>query len=355
MAIRLRKEKIRKELAAAEEAAKLIAEKQAREAADKARREAAELERKAQEAAEKARVKQEAETRKAAEEAARLEKQKAIEAEEKRKAKIAAEAEARRAEAEAKEKEQRAIRLAKEAERKEAEEKAAKEAAIRAERVAFLDKLPSQVMKGSDKRFTNNEQFSIIQYSNQKLNLMRGKYTFKARTYQDAFERFADLIKPIMMKDTHAEFGLVGNKKLLATTSLFNENLKDKKVKVAGEEYKSDKISMMMLGLGLREDIIGWADGMVLEGKEYMMISYDEKNATIKLMGENYAQAKKDFDAVMKKNGTVGILIDWNHQFKHWSADYNLALQALSHYCFSKGFYQGVVFDETAAGFLMEW
>lgn len=159
------------------------------------------------------------------------------------------------------------------------------------------------------------------------------------------------------MQNPNAEFGLVGNKKLLLTTSLFNDNIKDKKAMVAGEEYKSDKISMMMLGLGLREDIIGWEQDMMLEGKEYMMISYSEteKNATIKLMGENYAQAKADFDAAIKKNGTVGILIDWNHQFKHWSADYNLALQALSHYCFGKGLYKGIVFDETAAGFLMEW
>lgn len=120
---------------------------------------------------------------------------------------------------------------------------------------------------------------------------MRGKYTFKARTFQDAIERFADLVKPVMMQDTHTEFGLVGNQKLLTTTSVFNDNLKDKKVKITGEEYKTDKISMMMLGLGLREDIIKWTDGMLLEGKEYMMITYSttNKNATIKLMGENFA------------------------------------------------------------------
>lgn len=86
------------------------------------------------------------------------------------------------------------------------------------------------------------------------------------------------------------------------------------------------------------------------------MISYSKSsgNATIKLMGENYAQAKKLFDAEMK-NGSHGILIDWDHSFKHWSADYNLALEAMGHWCFSKGFYSGVIYDETAAGFIMEW
>lgn len=211
-------------------------------------------------------------------------------------------------------------------------------------------------MKGSDKRFQANEQFSIIHYSNKKVNLMNGKYTFRARTFQDAFERFADLVKPIMMKNTTSEFGLVGGKKLLATTSIFNDNLKDKKVNITGDEYKNDDISMMMLGLGLKEGIIEWADEMTLEGREYQMISYSNttKNTTIKLMGENYAQAKKLFDTEMKKGG-YGVLIDWNHNFKHWSADYNLAIQAVSRYAFSKGYYLGVVFDEEKAGFEMEW
>lgn len=95
---------------------------------------------------------------------------------------------------------------------------------------------------------------------------MKGKYTFKARTYQEAFERFADLVKPVLMNNIDAEFGLIGNKMLLATTSVFRNKTEGK---ATGKEFETDEISQMMLGLGLREDIIGWKKGLMLEGREY--------------------------------------------------------------------------------------
>ena len=153
--------------------------------------------------------------------------------------------------------------MAKDAEKKAAEAKAKKEAEYRAERVAFLDKMPNQVMKGSDKPFVNNEQFNVIMYNDKKVSILRGKFSFRARSYQEAFEKFADLIKPTMMKDTDAEFGLVGNKRLLATTSVFNDNLKDKKVKLTGDEYKDDEISMIMLAEGLKENVIDWPETLM--------------------------------------------------------------------------------------------
>jgi hypothetical protein len=52
--------------------------------------------------------------------------------------------------------------MAKEGKQKAAEEKVKKEAAYRAERVAFVEKLSTQVMKGSDKPFVNNEKFYIV-------------------------------------------------------------------------------------------------------------------------------------------------------------------------------------------------
>jgi hypothetical protein len=124
-------------------------------------------------------------------------------------------------------------------------------------------------MKGSDKNFFANEKFQILQYNDKKVTLMKGKYIFNARNYQDAFEKFADLIKPIVMKDTDAEFGLIGNKRLLATTSIFKDSLKVDKFELTGEEYGSDEISMIMLGYGLKENIIEWASDIVLEGREY--------------------------------------------------------------------------------------
>jgi hypothetical protein len=89
--------------------------------------------------------------------------------------------------------------MANEDKKKALEQQAQKEAAYRAERVAFLDKMPSEVMKGSDKPFVDNEQFNIVQYNDGKASILRGKYAFRARTFQDAFEMFGALIKPIVM------------------------------------------------------------------------------------------------------------------------------------------------------------
>jgi hypothetical protein len=246
--------------------------------------------------------------------------------------------------------------MAKAEDQKAIKEKAEKDAAYRAERVTFIDTLSSKVMKGSDKPFVNNEQFYIIKFNDGKVSTMTGKYRFRARTFQDAFERFADFIRPIVMKDTDAEFGLIGNNKLLATTSIFNDNLKDKKVAITGVEYKTDEISQMMIGLGVKEGLLEWPQDLKTETKEFQMISYSKtkKKATIKLMGTNINSAKKQFDIEMKK-GSEGILIDGSYKWKYWSSDYNFALQACSKYFFSKGFYLGVIYDETTAGYEMQW
>jgi hypothetical protein len=86
------------------------------------------------------------------------------------------------------------------------------------------------------------------------------------------------------------------------------------------------------------------------------MISYSKNttNVTFKAMGTNYNSAKKLFDLEMV-NDTQGILIDSNYKWKYWSKDYNFALQACSQYFFSKSFYLGVVYDETLAGYEMQW
>lgn len=192
-------------------------------------------------------------------------------------------------------------------------------------------------MKGSDKPFVNNEQFNVIMYNDKKVSILRGKFSFRARSYQEAFEKFADLIKPTMMKDTDAEFGLVGNKKLLATTSVFNDNLKDKKVKLTGDEYKDDEISMIMLAEGLKENVIDWPETLMnhtINGqKQFQMVIFSNKTknatATLKALGGNDRVAIKEFEAETKK-GAHGILLDRRFRWIKWSADYNMALQAVS-------------------------
>ena len=164
------------------------------------------------------------------------------------------------------------------------------------------------------------------------------------------------MIRPMIMKDTDAEFGLIGNKKLLATTSIFNDNLKNKKVAITGVEYKTDEISQMMIGQGMKEGLLEWPEELKIKTKEFQMISYSKtnKNVTIKLMGTNFNSAKKLFDIEMK-NGSEGILINSSYKWKYWSSNYNFALQACSQYFFSKGFYLGVIYNEEKAGFEMQW
>jgi hypothetical protein len=106
------------------------------------------------------------------------------------------------------------------------------------------------------------------------------------------------------MKDNDAEFGLIGNKKLLATTSIFNDYLKDKNVTITGDEYKNDTISQMMIGLAVKEGLLEWPQELKIETKEFQMISYSNttKDVTVKLLGTDFGIAKKQFDIEIEKD-----------------------------------------------------
>lgn len=132
--------------------------------------------------------------------------------------------------------------------------------------------------------------------------------------------------------------------------------MKDKKVALTGDEYKSDEISQIMIGLALKENLLEWPQDFKNETKEFQMISYSKtsKKASIKAMGTNFNAAKKDFDIEMKK-GSDGFLIDGSYKFRYWSSNENLAFQAMSQYFFSYGYYLGVIYDEEKAGFEMQW
>lgn len=129
-------------------------------------------------------------------------------------------------------------------------------------RLDFLSKLSTKVLTATDKPFLNpTEQFNVLvwykqdkTYKEEKVELFRGKYQFKAKSYQEAVEKFVSLITPLAEKDNDVEFGLVGNKKLVLTTSAFKKHISSKaeKYEGTGEEYLEDPISMLMLAEGLK-------------------------------------------------------------------------------------------------------
>ena len=71
------------------------------------------------------------------------------------------------------------------------------------------------------------------------------------------------MIKPLTEMNSDVEFGLIGNKRLLFSTSVFSKHLKKKgnpAFSYSGNEFKGDHVSMMMIGEGIRTKVIDWPE-----------------------------------------------------------------------------------------------
>lgn len=275
-------------------------------------------------------------------------------------------------------------------------------AELRKQRLSFLTNLSSKVLTSTDKPFLYPELFHIIVYYKQdkvykeeKVELYGGKYNFRAKSYAEAVEQFASLVSPIAEKDNDIEFGLIGNKRLLLTTSAFKAHIAkqgDSKFVGTGEEFLTDPISMMILSEGLRTKVIDWPEPFTQVG--YHMITFtkpkpkakpkddekdDKKDAKkdakdekkeeepakpaieVTFLGSNWPAALKKFDTATKDDASTGIVLhsnlNWQRQSgkKTKSNQYLDALQAVAKFMFSKKSNTGVSLNEDQGKFDMQW
>jgi hypothetical protein len=193
------------------------------------------------------------------------------------------------------------------------------------------------------------------------------------------------LVAPLAEKDNEIEFGLIGNKRLLLTTSVFKAHIAlpgDSQYVGTGAEFIEDPVSMMMLAEGLRTKVIDWPEPFVEVG--YHMITYakgkpktveiddkkdkklekpekvekkeEEKGSksdiTVTFLGANLPAALKAFDNATKDNASAGIVLHSNLNWQRQSGkntksnQYLDALQAVGKYMFSKKSNTGVSLNE---------
>jgi hypothetical protein len=185
--------------------------------------------------------------------------------------------------------------------------------------------------------------------------LYTGRYQFRATSYNQALDKFGDLVRPLMQKNNKMEFGLIGNRQLLFTTSVFNEKFKTKITGGTlddinylasgdkGVEYTTDKPSKMMLAEGIKQNWIDWPEGALDSSNGYIMIlesevkeekkedskdekkeekkddKKEEKKAEVKFemkdVGTNWASALRKFENATKNGKAKGVLL---HSNRSW-------------------------------------
>ena len=103
---------------------------------------------------------------------------------------------------------------------------------------------------------------------------------------------FRNKIKSYLGSNKVKEFALVGNKRVILTTSAFKEffkkpvekpeDLKDKKPwEVKGDEYKDDTVSKYFIGYCLQKRICEWPKDALDDSEEgYKLIILDTKEKT---------------------------------------------------------------------------
>jgi hypothetical protein len=206
------------------------------------------------------------------------------------------------------------------------------------------------------------------------------------------------LVSPLAEKDNDVEFGLIGNKRLLLTTSAFKKHIAkpgDTKYVGTDAEFLEDPISMMILAEGLRNKVIQWPEASFVE-TGYHMITFvkakpkpaakeddDDKDkkadkkekkvekveepkgpkpgVSVTFLGTNWPGALKQFETATKEDASTGIVLhsnlNWQRQSgtKTKSNQYLDALQAVAKFVFDKKSNKGCSMNEDTAKFEMQW
>jgi len=140
---------------------------------------------------------------------------------------------------------------------------------------------------------------------------------------------FRNKVKGFLGSNKVKEFALVGNKRVLLTTSAFKEffkkpvekpeDLKDKAAfSVTGDEYKDDMVSKYFIGYCLQKRLCDWPKEALDESEEgYKLIVLDtkEKKGTSTKLSKSWAEAS---DAFSKAENTENAILILSHSNKRW-------------------------------------
>ena len=166
--------------------------------------------------------------------------------------------------------------------------------------------------------------------SNDKINIHTGaEWTFYAKNLKSALIMFRNKVKGYLGSNKVREFALVGNKRVLLTTTAFKEffkkpvekeeDLKDKTpFPITGEEYKDDKVSKYFIGYCLQKRLCEWPKEALDDSEEgYKLIILDlkEKKGTSTKLSKSWTAA---LDAFNKAAETEGAILILTHSNKRW-------------------------------------
>lgn len=365
----------------------------AKRAADEAEALRKEREEKAEQARlEAERLKKEEEEAKRRAEEARKKREKEKAEEELRKAEEARKALEKKKEEERLERE-RLRKAAEEAKRlREEEEKRAREAAAakaaklkkiredyKKRRIQFTEQLGTKFFGGSGKEFAKQMQFHVLTYyseagdKKEEAIYFKESNSFKSNSLKTAFETFASKIRSEIVLMPLREFALIGNRRLLLTTSIYDDFFekpiaagervdKNQKYNYTFEEYKDDRIARLFIGFGFQKHLLDWPDSTLDQDFEgYQVLQVIGKEGTWTKVGPNYQKAQKVFEEKAQQDQAYCILTHTGGKWYKVSGTQNTnllwldAYLGLSGYLQGKGSFLGPFVSELKAGFKMKW
>jgi hypothetical protein len=208
---------------------------------------------------------------------------------------------------------------------------------------------------------------------NEEAIYYKKSYSFKAQTLKAAFTTFASKIRAEIALMPLREFALIGNRRLLLTTSIFDdffekpiakgENLNDQTpFKYSGDEFKDDRISRLFIGFGFQKFLLDWPEKTLDQDFEgYQVLQLIGKEGTWTKVGPSYEKASKVFEEKSSQDQAFVILTHTNGKWYKVSGNKNTNSLYLDAYLGLSGYLQaqkamvGPMTSELKAGFRMKW
>lgn len=246
-------------------------------------------------------------------------------------------------------------------------------------RNAFSNVIGQKFFTGTGKPFSKANQFHILTYftesggKKEEAVTYRKDLSFKTNSMKQAFITFGSKIRNEMAVMPLREFALIGNRKLLLTTSIFDdyfeapikkgENVNEKSpYKYKGDEFVDDRITHLFLGYAFQKFLLDWPEKTLdSEFEGYQVLMLLGKDGTWYKVGPSFEKATKVFGEKSAQEAAFVILTHTNGKWYKVSGPQNSnglytdAYLALSSYLQAGGNFKGPITTESAAGFRMKW
>lgn len=196
---------------------------------------------------------------------------------------------------------------------------------------------------------------------------------FNSNSLKQAFITFGSKIRNELKVMPLREFALIGNRKLLLTTSIFDdyfeapikagENINEKSpYKYKGDEFVDDRITHLMLGYGFQKFLMDWPEKTLdYDFEGYQVVMLLGKESTWFKVGPSFEKASKVFEEKSGQKDAFCILTHNNGKWYKVSGPQNSnglytdAYLGLSTYLQDLGHFKGPITSESVAGFRMKW